>query len=316
MKAMQIKTFGGPEVFVEAEVEKPSPGPNEVLVKVMATSVNPVDYKIRKAGSWAGIEPPTIIGYDASGIIEETGEAVTDFKPGDEVYYTPEIFGRQGTYAQYHVTEARLIACKPENLSHEEAAGIPLTGGTAWDALITRGMLEVGETVLIHGGSGGVGSLAVQIAKAAGAYVYTTAGKYNFDLLEKLGADRMIDYHSEDFVKIIRDESKGLGVDLVLDTVGGEILEKSIEITRPEGRLVSITNTSGRLNAAYRKNLTVHFLFLQRERYKLDNLRILLERGHIKPVIDSVMPLEKVADAHRKLEKGGVRGKIVLSVSH
>ncbi len=169
---------------------------------------------------------------------------------------------------------------------------------------------------MIHGGAGGVGSLAVQIAKTAGAYVFTTAGKYNFDLLKKLGADRLIDYHNEDFVKIIREECPEGGVNLVFDTVGGKTLEKSIEITGFGGRLVSITKTSGNLNPAYHKNLTLHFLFLQRERYKLDSLRILLEREQIKPVLDSVMPLEKVSEAHRKLEKGGVRGKIVLKVNH
>ncbi|MEJ2634542.1 MAG: alcohol dehydrogenase catalytic domain-containing protein, partial [Calditrichia bacterium] len=190
MKAMVITGFGGPEVFKKTDLEKPVPGPNELLVKVYATSVNPVDYKIRKAGSWAGLELPAVIGYDASGVVEEIGPGVQDFRPGDEVFYTPEIFGKPGTYAEYHVVDEAIVARKPSNLTHEEAAGIPLAGGTAWDALMTRGLLMAGETVLIHGGSGGVGSLAVQIAKAAGAYVYTTCGDYSKDLVRKLGADR------------------------------------------------------------------------------------------------------------------------------
>lgn len=315
MKAMVITGFGGPEVFKKTDLEKPVPGPNELLVKVYATSVNPVDYKIRKAGSWAGLELPAVIGYDVSGVVEEIGPGVQDFRPGDEVFYTPEIFGKPGTYAEYHVVDEVIVARKPSNLTHEEAAGIPLAGGTAWDALMTRGLLMAGETVLIHGGSGGVGSLAVQIAKAAGAYVYTTCGDYNKDLVRKLGADRAIDYRNEDYVKIIHEETAGSGVDLVFDTVGGETMAKSLEILRPAGRMVSITNTTGNLNAAYRKNITVHFLFLERESYKLDYLKTLLEREQIKPVVDSVMPLEEVAKAHEKLEKGGVRGKIVLRVA-
>ncbi len=183
MQAMIITGFGGPEVFKQAEVEMPAPGPNELLVKVVATSVNPVDYKVRQAGSWTGLKMPAIIGWDVSGVVEEAGSEVGDFKPGDEVYYSPSILGGPGTYAEYHVVPASLAATKPANISHEQAAGIPLAGETAWDALITRGRLQVGETVLIHGGSGGVGSLAVQIAKAAGAYVFTTSGKYNFDFI-------------------------------------------------------------------------------------------------------------------------------------
>jgi NADPH2:quinone reductase len=156
MKAMLITGFGGPEVFELREMPKPEPGPCQILVKVHATSVNPVDYKIRQAGAWAGIKPPAIIGYDVSGVVEDLGDGVEDFQVGDEVYYTPEIFEGQGGYAEYHVAHQAIVARKPSNLSHVEAASIPLAGGTAWDALITRANLHVGETVLIHG-AGGVG---------------------------------------------------------------------------------------------------------------------------------------------------------------
>jgi NADPH:quinone reductase-like Zn-dependent oxidoreductase len=315
MKAMIIKAFGGSEVFESQEMPKPQPGASEVLVKVHATSINPVDYKIRQAGSWAGVKPPAIIGYDVSGVIETVGEEVTDFQIGDEVFYTPQIFGGSaGSYAEYHVAKEAIVARKPANLSHIEAASIPLAGGTAWDALITRANLQVGESVLIHG-SGGVGSLAVQIAKAAGARVFVTCSSRMVDLVKELGADYAINYKSQDFVEVVQHETGGMGVDVVFDTVGGEALATSISVTKAHGRMVSIVNTTGDLFTAHPKNITLHFLFLERARYKLDSLRVLIEHGQLKPVIDSVMPLSEVAKAHDRIEQGGLQGKIVLEVS-
>ena len=319
MKAMIIKGFGGPDVFEARELPKPDPGPGEVLVKVHAVSINPVDTKIRAAGAWAGIKPPAVIGYDLSGEIEAVGLGVQDFKPGDEVYYTPEIFGKgdqpaQGSYAEYHVANEAIVALKPDNLSHPEAASIPLAGGTAWDALVPRGMLQVGETILIHG-AGGVGSLAIQIARAAGARVFVTCSDYMVAEVKRLGADQAINYKSQDFVKIVQELTGSQGVDLVFDTVGGEAMSKSIAVTRPFGRMVGIVNSKGSLDAAFRKNISVHFSFLMRARYKLIALRQMIERGQLKPVIDSIMPLEKVAEAHRRLKAGGVRGKLVLKVA-
>lgn len=314
MKAMIIKAFGGSDVFEPQDMPKPQPGANQVLVKVHATSINPVDFKIRQAGSWAGVKPPAIIGYDVSGVIEAVGEEVKDFKVGDEVFYTPEIFGGPaGSYAEYHVANEAIVAHKPINLSHIEAASIPLAGGTAWDALITRANLQVGESVLIHG-SGGVGSLAVQIAKAAGARVLVTCSSRMVDLVKELGADCAIDYKSQDFVEVVQ-QTQEMGVDVVFDTVGGSTLAQSIAVTKPQGRMVSIVNTTGDLFAAHPKNITLHFLFLERARYKLDSLRTLIERGKLKPVIDSVMPLSDVAQAHDRIEQGGLQGKIVLEVS-
>jgi len=314
MRAMVIKSFGGSDVFQAQDLPTPQPGPGEVLVKVHATSVNPVDYKIRQNGTWAGIQPPAVIGYDVSGVVEALGEGAGDFAVGDQVFYTPDIFTGPGSYAEYHVVHESIVARKPDNLSHMEAASIPLAGGTAWDALITRAQVRPGETALIHAAAGGVGSLAVQIAKTAGATVYATCSSYNRDLVEQLGADVVIDYHSEDVAEVIGRETGGKGVDVVFDTVGGDTIAQSIPITKPGGRIVSVVNTSGDLNAAYGKNITLHFLFLQRARTKLDALREQIERGRIKPVIDSVLPLEDVAEAHAKMERGGVRGKIVLQV--
>jgi len=316
MKAMVITGFGGPEVFEEREVPTPRPSGNEVLVKVSATSVNPVDYKIRRHGEWAGVKPPAIIGYDVSGMIEEVGQEVRDFKVGDEVFYTADIFSGQGCYAQYHVAKAAIVARKPSNLSHIEAAGIPLAGCTAWDSLFTRAQLRIGEFVLIHAGAGGVGSLAIQMAKTAGAHVFTTCSPHNMDLVKSLGADRAIDYRSEDFVEAVLRETSGAGVDVVLDTVGGKTLARSIMAARRHGRIATILRSTEDLSAALLRNTTIHFVFLERARYKLDILADLIEHDQLKPVIDSVMPLREVAKAHQKLEKGGVRGKIILEVEH
>jgi NADPH:quinone reductase len=314
MKAIIISAFGGTEVLQPTEVPKPFPTDNELLVKVYATSVNPVDCKIRSAGAWAGIKPPAIIGYDVSGVVEAVGGGVKDFKIGDEVFYTPEIFVGQGSYAEYHVVNEAIAAHKPSNLTHIEAASIPLAGGTAWEALVNRAGLEVGETVLIHAGAGGIGTLAIQIAKAIGAYVIATCRPANNDLVKQLGADHVIDYRSQDFVEVTKELTGGLGVDVVLDTVGGDTLARSIAATKPHGEIVSVVNTSGNLNGAYIKNVSVHFMFLERDRAKLESLRTLITRDQLKPVIDCVLPLYEVAKAHQKLEAGGVRGKIVLEV--
>ncbi len=314
MRAVVIKEFGGPEVFEEREVSTPRPQANEVLVKVYATSINPVDYKIRQSGTWAGITPPAIIGYDVSGVVEAVGADVKDFRVGDEVYYTPEIFGRQGSYAEYHVENEAVVARKPTQLSHVEAASIPLAGGTAWDAIVTRTNVQAGETVLIHGGSGGVGSFAIQIAKAIGATVYAVASERNQEFMKSLGADYVFNYKAEDYMQRILRQTNNVGVDVVFDTVGGDTLSKSIVVTKPFGRMVSIVNTTGDLNTAYGKNITLHFEFLQRARYKLDYLREFVEQGKIKTVIDSVFPLSQVAEAQKKLEQGGVRGKVAVQV--
>ena len=315
MKAMVITAFGGPEVFQEQDVPKPKPGESDVLVKVYATSVNPVDYKIRKAGAWAGVKPPAIIGYDVSGVVEAIGSRVKDFKIGDEVYYTPEIAGGgQGSYAEYHVANEAIVARKPSNLNHREAASIPLAGCTAFEALVGVADIKSGESVLIQAGAGGVGSLAIQIAKALGLFVFATCGSYNKDLVRQLGADRVIDYRAEDFVDVILKETAQKGVDVVFDTAGGDTLSKSVGAVKQSGRIVSIVSSNINLDAAKKKQVAVDYLFMKRERSKLDALRALIEKGRVKPVIDSVMPLKDVALAQERLEKGGVRGKIVLKV--
>jgi NADPH:quinone reductase-like Zn-dependent oxidoreductase len=314
MKAAVLTAFGDAEKFEFQTVPTPTLKANQVLVRVCATSINPIDYQTRRGDYKELVRLPAILGVDVSGVIEAIGEAVIDFKVGDNVYYSPQVFGEFGSYAQYHVADAAIVALKPANLSHIEAASFPLAGGTAWDCLVTRGNLQVGETVLIHAGSGGVGSITVQLAKAAGAYVFATCSSRNRDFVTELGADRVIDYKNEDYVEVIRQETNGLGVDLVLDTIGGETIQRSLEIIRPFGRLISIVDIAipQSLLEAWSKNLTIHFVFSPQYRAKLEALTKLIERHQLRPVIDSVLSWDQVVLAHQRLEQGGTRGKIVL----
>ncbi|MGZ3496862.1 MAG: zinc-dependent alcohol dehydrogenase family protein [Vulcanimicrobiaceae bacterium] len=313
MKAMVIPAFGGPDVFEKRDVEKPVPGQGQILVHILATSVNPVDAKIRAAGSWAGITPPAILGYDAAGVVEQVGPCVTDFNIGDDVFYTPEIFGNQaGTYAEYEAVPAGIVAKKPPSLSYTEAAAVPLAGGTAWEAVMRRLQIRAGETFLIHGGAGGVGSFATQIAKAAGARVLATAGPENQATLKQLGADVTIDYRGQDFAQVANHVTSNAGVDAVFDTVGGDLLARSCSITRPFGRLATILSPEGDLTQAYLRNHTIHGIFLTRERRRLEEVSVLLERRQIRPLVVHEWPLEQVSDAHRLIDSGHGRGKIVL----
>lgn len=313
MKAMVITGFGGPEVFEERELPKPEPGIGELLVKVHASSINPVDYKIRMNGSWA-VTPPAIIGYDASGVVEKCGVGVKDFKPGDEVFYTPLIEQGHGTYAEYAVVHEDIVALKPKNMSFIEAAGMPLAGCTALDAIVNLAKVKPGENVLVHAGAGGVGSFAIQLAKISGAIVATTCSPKNADLVKSLGADIAIDYRKEDFTKAFFRETGGELADVVFDTVGGDTTSRSMEITKKYGRIVSIVNITGNINAGHRKNITLYLLFLERAKHKIEMMRTLSEEGKIKTAVDSVFPLNKVSEAQQKLEKGGVRGKVILQV--
>ena len=314
MNSMVITGYGGTEVFKSNEMPKPVSKGKEVLIRVLATSVDPFDYKIRKGMINTGVNPPQILGFDVSGIVEEIGDKVTDFKIGDEVYYLPRIIGWQGAYAEYHLAEESIIAKKPCNLTYIEAASIPVAGCTAWDALIESIKLRLGDTALIHAGSGGVGSLAIQLAKLSGAYVFTTCSASNHDLVKKLGADRVIDYKKEDFVQVILKETNNEGVSAVFDTVGGDVFTNSLDVIKPFGRIASIVRIPAEIEKAFFKNIDIYPVFVQSSRYKLDAIRNLIERKQLKPVIDSIMLLSDVVKAHKKIEAGGVRGKIVLEV--
>ncbi len=317
MRAMVTPEFGPPDLFEERDVPKPEPGPGEVLVRVVAAGTNPIDAKLRADGSFAGLEPPVVLGADVSGVVEETGPGVEDFTPGDEVYYTPEIFGpgSNGAYAEYNVAAADIVAKKPASLSHEEAAAVPLAGGTAYEALVRRLGLTVGETVLIHGGAGGVGSFAVQIARAAGARVIASAGPDNQETLRTLGADQQLDYTNGDVAQTTLEATAGEGVDAVLDCVGGTTIVESIAATRPFGRLATILGAQGDLTPLYVNNQTLYGVLLLRERARLDALTRLAERGRVKPLVEEVLDLSRVGEAHERLDSGHGRGKLVLRVA-
>jgi NADPH:quinone reductase len=314
---MVIPEFGGPDLFEARDVERPEPGPGEVLVRVIASGTNPVDAKFRSSGDAMGLEIPIILGLDVSGVIEEVGPGVTDLAPGDEVYYTPEVSGTRSnaSYAEYNVAPADIVAKKPASLSHEEAAAVPLAGGTAYEAIVRRLAVRVGETILIHGGAGGVGSFAVQIAKASGARVLASAGTHNQNTLRELGVDVPIDYTSEDVFEVALEDTAGAGVDAVFDTVGGDLIARSIQATRVFGRLASIISLQGDLTPGYRLNQTFYGVFLLRERARLDEMTRLIERGQMRPLVDEVLPLDQVARAHERLESGHGRGKVVLRVA-
>lgn len=315
MRAMVLPRFGGPELFEQREIPKPTPGPGELLVRIVASGTNPVDAKLRHDGTWAGFRPPVVLGYDASGVVEGTGPGVKEYKAGDEVWFTPEIFGNAlGTYAEWNVVPAAIVAPKPRGLTHVQAAAFPLAAGTAWDALVRRLDVRPGETVLIHGGAGGVGTFAIQIARACGARVIATAGPKNQTTLRELGADVNVDYTRDDPAAVALRETGNAGVDAVLSCVGGDTIARSIPATRPGGRLATILGISGDVSAFYPRNLTLHGVFLTREGRRLRELAALVDQGKLRPVVDAVLPLAQVGEAHRRLDSGHGRGKIVLQV--
>lgn len=319
MKAIVLSKFGGYDAFEERDVAVPLVGPRQVRVRVHATAVNPLDYQIRRGDYVDHVPLPAIIGHDISGVVEEKGADVTEFELGDEVYYTPKIFGGPGSYAEQHVADVELVARKPRNLSHLEAASLTLVGGTVWEALVGRAQLMVHETILIHGGAGGVGSIAIQLAKAIGARVITTAHPSNHDFVSSLGADAVIDYTSQDYVDAVAELTGGQGVNVVFDTIGGDTLTRSALTLADAGRLVSIVDIAEPQNLieAWGKNAAYHFVFTRQNRGKLDAMTTLVERGLIKPVIGAILPLARIGEAHELLENGGprgLRGKVVIDV--
>lgn len=320
MKAIVLGRFGGADVFELRDVPVPAVGPRQVRVRVHATAVNPLDYQIRR-GDYADYVPlPAIIGHDISGVIEEVGSHVSELGVGDEVYYTPKIFGGPGSYAEQHVADVDLVGRKPRNVSHLEAASLTLVGGTVWEAFVTRAQLAVGETILIHGGAGGVGTIAIQLAKVMGARVITTARKDDHEFVRGLGADEVIDFTAEDYVDAVSQLTRGQGVNVVFDTIGGDALTRSPLALADFGRVVSLVDISQPQNLveAWGKNAAYHFVFTRQNRGKLDALTNLVERGLVKPVIGAVLPLARMNEAHELLESGGrrrLRGKVAIDVA-
>lgn len=320
MKAIVLTRFGGRDAFELREVPVPPVGPRQVRVRVHATAINPLDYQIRRGDYEEYVPLPAITGHDISGVVEEVGADVTEFEVGDEVYYTPQIFGGPGSYAEHHVADVDLVGRKPENLSHVEAASLTLVGGTVWEALVTRAQLTVGETILVHGGTGGVGTIAIQVAKAIGARVITTARAADHDVVRSLGADEVVDYTATDYSDAVAELTEGEGVDVVLDTIGGDTLTRSPLVLADGGRVVSIVDIAEPQNLieAWGKNASYHFVFTRQNRGKLDALTALVERGLVKPVIGAVLPLDRVGEAHELLESRrdfALHGKVAIDVA-
>ncbi|WP_395352676.1 zinc-dependent alcohol dehydrogenase family protein [Variovorax sp. UC122_21] len=318
MKALQLTSFGGPESFELCDLPLPVPQAGQILVRVHATSINPLDYQVRR-GDYPDLVPlPAITGHDVSGVVEEVGPGVTAFSPGDEVWYTPQIFDGPGSYAEYHVAAQGIVGKKPSSLSHLEAASLTLVGGTAWEALVVRAALRVGESILVHGGAGGVGHVAIQLARAMGARVFTTVREANFEFARSLGADALIDYEKEDYVDAVLRETGGRGVDVVFDTIGGDTLSRSPDALAQLGRVVSIVDIARPQNLvqAWGKNASYHFVFTRQNRGKLDELSALIERGQLRPHVGAVYSLADIPLAHARLESpnNGVRGKIAIEV--
>lgn len=319
MKAIVLGRFGGFDAFELREVAVPVVGARQLRVRVHATAINPLDYQIRRGDYPDDVPLPAIIGHDVSGVVEEIGADVSEFAVGDEVYYTPRIFGGPGSYAEQHVADVELVARRPRTISHLEAASLTLVGGTVWEALVSRAQLAVGETVLIHGGAGGVGTVAIQLARAMGARVITTARAANHDFVRSLGADAAIDHGADDYVAAVADLTRGQGVDVVFDTIGGDTLARSPLALADGGRVVSIVDIAQPQNliAAWGKNAAYHFVFTRQNRGKLDALTTLVERGQIRPVVGAVLPLARIGEAHELLESGGargLRGKVAIDV--
>lgn len=318
MKAIVLKSFGGPESFELCDVSRPVPDAGQVLVKVLATSINPLDYQVRRGDYSDLVQLPAITGHDVSGVVEEVGAGVTSFSAGDEVWYTPQIFDGPGSYAEYHVAAENIIGKKPASLSHLEAASLSLVGGTVWEALIVRAMLRIGESILVHGGAGGVGHVAIQLARAIGAKVFTTVREANAEFARSMGADVIIDYQKEDYVDAVLRETGGRGVDVVFDTIGGNTLSSSPDALAQLGRVVTIVDTAEPQNIiqAWGKNASYHFVFTRQNRGKLDELSALVERGQLKPHLGAVYTLADIPVAHARLESSnnGVQGKIAIAV--
>ncbi len=330
MKAQIIHSFGDSSVFTMVDIPIPETKPGHVLIKVHATSVNPIDCKVR-SGAVKAIAPefPAILHGDVAGVVESVGKGVTQFKEGDEVYGCAGGFrGLGGALAEFMLVDEKLIAHKPKSLSMCEAAALPLVSITAWIALFDKAKLTNDKNVLIHGGVGGVGHIAVQLAKFCGAKVYVTVRKKeDFPIAKSLGADEVINVQKEDVEEYKLRLTKGHGFDIIFDTVGGANLDKSFAAAALNGTIVTTAARSNHdLTPMHSKGLSLHCVFMllpiltdhHRENYGkiLEKIAQIVDDGELKPLIDpNKFTLEEVAKAHELLESGLAKGKIVLSLS-
>ncbi|MBE9078611.1 zinc-dependent alcohol dehydrogenase family protein [Romeria aff. gracilis LEGE 07310] len=329
MKAMIIEQFGDSSVFIQSDVPKPELRPGHVLIRVEASSVNPVDYKVRRYQPPFAPELPAILHGDVAGVVEAVGDGVNEFKPGDAVYgCAGGVQGHGGALADYMLADARLIAKKPSRLDFAAAAALPLVTITAWEGLIDKANVQAGQTVLIHGGTGGVGHVALQLAKWRGAHVTATAStSEKLQMAKDLGADEVVNYQDEDVASDVNRYTNGKGFDLVFDSTGGANLPNSFEAARLNGTVVTPSSSqSYDLSIMHAKGLSLHVVFMllpmlkdvgrERHRAILREVASLVDNGHLKPLIDpSKFNFAQVAQAHDRLEQNKAVGKIVLTQS-
>jgi NADPH:quinone reductase-like Zn-dependent oxidoreductase len=308
MKAVCIYSYGGPEVLVYEDAPCPHPGDGEVLVKVHAAGINPVDWKIREGHLKEMLHHtlPLILGWDVSGVVEALGTGLKRLKVGDEVFSRPDI-SRDGAYADFIVIKESEVALKPRSIDHIHAAALPLAGLTAWQTLFDAGALAAGQRVLIHAAAGGVGSLAVQLAKWKGAFVIGTASERNHDFLRKLGIDQVVDYERERFEEAVPP------VDVVLDTLGGEVQERSWKVLKPGGILISIVSPPS-AEAAAAHGVRQAFVFTKPDAAQLAEIAKLADADKLKVIVETVLPLSDATRGQELSERGHTRGKIVLRV--
>ncbi|MEK4495707.1 zinc-dependent alcohol dehydrogenase family protein [Ureibacillus sp. FSL W8-0352] len=328
MKAQVIQTFGNPSVFQIQDLPTPEVIPGHVLIQVKATSVNPIDAKVR-SGFVPAVAPefPAVLHGDVAGVVCAVGEGVSKFQVGDEVYGCAGGFKGTtgGALAEYMLADADLLAHKPKNLSMEEAAAIPLVAITAWEALFNRGKLAPGQNILIHAATGGVGHVAIQLAKWAGAKVYTTAStNEKLKIGARLGADVAINYREESVQDYVQKYTNGKGFDIVFDTVGGENLDRSFEAAALHGTVLAIAARSTHdLSPLHSKGLSLHVTFMllkilnkeSRKEYGeiLEKITNIIEDGKLRPLLDpNIFTFDEVSKAHEHLESGKAIGKIVL----
>jgi NADPH:quinone reductase-like Zn-dependent oxidoreductase len=306
MKAVVVHEFGGPEVMKYEDVPRPEPKEDEILVRVMAAAVNPVDAYVRQGKfSKGGLDKePFIIGYDIAGTVEKTGASVKKFKAGDAVYSYLE----GGGYAEFALTKESETALKPRNINFVEAAAVPLAATTAWQALVDEARLSSGQSVLIHGGSGGVGSFAIQIAKARGAKVIATASTAHQDLLKQLGVDQAIDYTTTKFEDVVN------GVDVVFNCVRADALARSYGVLKKGGVIVSITQDPDQTECA-KHRIHCSSVGAHPDAKVLEELTKLIEAGKMKPIVSQTLPLADASKAHQQIETHHTLGKIVLKVA-
>ncbi|MCC9155566.1 NADP-dependent oxidoreductase [Streptomyces parvulus] len=309
MRAMSQDVLGGPEVLKEIRPERPEPRPNEVLVRVRAAGVNPTDWKHRANGGFLG-EPPFVLGWDVSGTVEAVGIGVAAFAPGDEVFGMLSYPFGHGSHAEYVTAPARAFTHKPAGIDHVQAGALPLVSLTAWQALVERADLRPGQRVLIHAAAGGVGHVAVQIAKARGAHVIGTASAGKHEFLRSLGADETVDYRETDFAEAVKD------VDVVLDTIGGDTALRSLRVLRPGGVVVSIipVGSDEFFEEAGRLGVRAVRMLVDADRADMRSVAELVEAGKLRATVEKTFPLAEAAQAHALGETGRTTGKIVLVV--